>query len=631
MSSSSGEGPGTRASLRLALSLGGLVFALALLARTANLAAVTRGGLIAPFDDLYHAYRIEYSASHPGHVLDFDPERGVGGSFCPWPPLYDLLAGMATRLLAGSSPDRALAVMAWFPPLFESLFAAVAAAWLTRRRGVFPGLLAGAALAIAPVGIRASRVGAIDHHFLEPALLVGIIASTVRAIRARTGKEALVAAGLLAIAILSSLFIQVALLLAAAVACLAVLLFADRREAAVAAAAGFGLSAGVVFVYRAFQGSAYPDDEWHLGIAHAAGLLGATTACLLLALLLSRRVSRSIRVPAAIAAGALAALATPGAAQGLLSGSRFFGGDPWLATIIEFQPLFFAGWTSVPHGLLELGGGLLLALPLFALSLRRTPGVAAVLLLFAAVYTAATISSQRFLLTAVSLLALTGAAAASAILRSRGRRAAAIAAAVLLLPWIGRAAGEVLRPPPNVPAEAEPFLRAAAAIRDRGPGRVLSPWSWGHVFHIVGRRGVLVDGFGASIGRGDFENALGAVLGTREDLLADYCRRSGVRWVVLDNPVTHLTVQARAIGLSPAHFVRGRPARILPRMRFTFWWRAYFDQGRGIREPRRSAEPFRLFRLAYSDPQLSTGGPARYRGPAVQVWELVGSLDEPRR
>src|SRR6185369_1214501 len=113
-----------------------------------------------------------------------------------------------------------------------------------------------------------------------------------------------------------------------AVACLAVLLFADRRQAAVAAAAGFGLSAGVVFVHRAFQGSAYPDDEWHLGIAHAAGLLGATMACLLLALLLPRRVSRSIRAPAAIAAGALAALATPGAAQGLLSGSRFFGGDP---------------------------------------------------------------------------------------------------------------------------------------------------------------------------------------------------------------------------------------------------------------------------------------------------------------
>lgn len=631
MSASSGEGLRKPASRRLSLSLGGLVFALALLARTANLPAMTRGGAVGPFDDLYHAYRIEYSASHPGHVLDFDTERGVGGSLCPWPPLYDLLAGMATRLLAGPSPDRELAVMVWFPVLFESLFAAVVAAWLTRRRGVFPGLLAGAALAIAPAGIRASRVGAIDHHFLEPALLVGIIASTARAIRARTGQDTIFAAGLLALALVSSLFIQVALLLAAAVACFAILLFADRREVPVAAAAGFGLSAGAVFAYRALQGSSYPDDEWHLGNAHAAGLLGATVACLVLALLLSRRVSRSIRLPAAIAIGALAAFATPHAAQGLLAGSRFFGGDPWLATIIEFQPIFFAGWKSVPDGLLELGGGLLLAAPLLALHLRRTPGIAAVLLLFAAVYTGATISSQRFLLTAVSLLALTGAAASSALLRSRGRRAATIAAAVLLLPWLGRSVGEVLRPPPNVPAEADPFLRAAAAIRDRGPGRVLGPWSWGHVFHIVGQRGVLVDGFGASIGRGAFENALGAVLVTREDFVADFCRRSGVRWVVLDNPVTHLTVQAQAIGLSAAHFVRGKPARIMPRMRFTFWWRAYFDQGRAVREPTRISEPFRRFRLAYSDPQLSTGGPARYRGPAVQVWELVDSPEQPRR
>src|SRR6266849_5133452 len=50
---------------------------------------------VPPYDDLYHMKRMEYSAAHLPHVLEFDPDRAA---FCPWPPLYDLLGGLALRL-----------------------------------------------------------------------------------------------------------------------------------------------------------------------------------------------------------------------------------------------------------------------------------------------------------------------------------------------------------------------------------------------------------------------------------------------------------------------------------------------------------------------------------------------------
>src|SRR6266850_5266906 len=68
-----------------------------------------------PYDDLYHAKRIAWSAAHFPQVLAFDPDRGLSGAFCPWPPLYDL--GCAAVALAGVP-------LRWLPPFGFSLFAA---------------------------------------------------------------------------------------------------------------------------------------------------------------------------------------------------------------------------------------------------------------------------------------------------------------------------------------------------------------------------------------------------------------------------------------------------------------------------------------------------------------------------
>jgi hypothetical protein len=147
------------------------------------------------------------------------------------------------------------------------------------------------------------------------------------------------------------------------------------------------------------------------------------------------------------------------------------------------------------------------------------------------------------------------------------------------------------------------------------------------VFEVAGGGRPVVDGFGSSIGATEFGDALGLTLLPNEEHVADFCRREGIRFIALDNPLRRLTVQAQAIGLSPRFFVdtaRPGPPRMLPAMRFSFWWRAYFDRGAEIREATRGAPAFRRFRLVYADRQPADA-PPRFRGPAVVVWELVES------
>jgi hypothetical protein len=615
---------------RAAFGVAALVFLLGLLARIVNSSEAVRDGVpqIGPFDELYHAQRILYSAEHPGRVLNFDPNRGLHGAFCPWPPLYDVSDGGAARLLGSSAPEEILWRAIWFPPLVGSAFAALIAWLVSRKVGAGAGLLSGTLLAIALPYLVASRLGAIDHHFLEPPLLFGILGTTALLHRAR-GPGGIVRYGaFFGIALTLALFVQTALLLAAAVSALAILSFkSEKRAPRWAGAVGFAIAALGVLLYRLAQPPGYPNDAWYLGVPHAAALLAAAIASAAGAFLLSRRVSpRSAGVLAVLLAGVCWA-AVPGAVTAAVEGSRFFGGDPWLSTIVEFQPLFYQGRVKLWEGLCRLGGGALLILPLAAGNWGRSRTYRWTLLLFTTVYVLAAMSSLRFLVCAAPLAAVAGALAVSD-LRRRSRALGTTGLLLLLVPALWILVPYLRRPDPVAGPEAISFYRAAARLAAENPAgdRILAPWSWGHVFHFLGGKKPVVDGFGASIGRTDFENALGIVLSSREDAVARYCRANGIRYLVLQNPTKFLTVQAEAIGLAPAFFVRpghrGRPAAIMPLMRFSFWWRAYFDRGREVREPRRFASALRQFRPIYEDPEPS-GGPARFRGPAVVIWELT--------
>src|SRR6266550_7083631 len=102
---------------------------------------------ISPIDELYHWKRISFSAAHFPQALEFDPDRQA---FCPWPPLYDLTAGGAARLLGGRDSESVLRVIVWFPPLLGAAFVAIASFIIARHFGALAAIAAALALAASP-------------------------------------------------------------------------------------------------------------------------------------------------------------------------------------------------------------------------------------------------------------------------------------------------------------------------------------------------------------------------------------------------------------------------------------------------------------------------------------------------
>src|SRR5439155_20139880 len=116
----------------------------------------------------------------------------------------------------------------WVPPLFTALFAALLTAFLAFRSGLAAGLAAGLNLALSPSLVGVSRIGTIDHHFVEPALVLGIAAAAAASLGGlRRPPSVLGHALLLGLPLLVALFVQTATLFAAGLALLAILLF-DR-------------------------------------------------------------------------------------------------------------------------------------------------------------------------------------------------------------------------------------------------------------------------------------------------------------------------------------------------------------------------------------------------------------------
>src|SRR5881398_3448276 len=123
-------------------------FLLALGLRLSNASVVFDDDVprISVLDDLYHLKRMAFTAAHFPRVLDFDPDRGERGAFCPWPPLYDWSAAAAARLLGASTPGDVLRCVVWIPPVVAALFIAAVAGLVTKRLGWEAGAAIGVAL-----------------------------------------------------------------------------------------------------------------------------------------------------------------------------------------------------------------------------------------------------------------------------------------------------------------------------------------------------------------------------------------------------------------------------------------------------------------------------------------------------
>jgi asparagine N-glycosylation enzyme membrane subunit Stt3 len=580
--------------------LAAAVFVLALACRFLNAPYAFEGGKprIAPVDELYHWKRMTYSAAHFPRVLEFDRDRGVSGEFCPWPPLYDVIGGGAARLLGANSStdksvcatlaaanrdgragprvergtdtlvcaasDEVLARIIWFPPILFALFTGIAVFILARRSGTIVATITGIALATSPFLVTTSWIGSIDHHFLEPVLTFAIVGATCLGIRAMTRREKIRAGILLGIAVTAAMFVQTALLIAAALA-FAVLFFATDG---VAATCGFSIAAIAVAIYRLSRAPGFPDNQWFLGWTHATLFAAAAVACAIIA-------ARGRWRVLALVVGCMIPLAIPTVRTSLFTGSHFLGGDRWLRTIQEFQPLWRARGEDLLSDVAGLSGGAIVVWFLAIRAIKTRDSVRFTVALFAIVYFALTITSRRFWIVAIPLLALAGATYVPLIAR---KRFAILAALVIALPPPLQLAGW-LTTPQSIPPNQQQWIRATSFIRTLPPGRVVGPWSMGHAIDVEGNHPVILDNFGTMPDAAAFGRAQEVLLATDEATLARYCDAAKVRYLILEQP---------RFGIASANAILG--ARRAAES--TWWWRVW----RGERP--------RMFRVIWSEPEL---------------------------
>jgi asparagine N-glycosylation enzyme membrane subunit Stt3 len=495
-----------------------------------------------PLDDLYHWKRIGWSATHFPQVLEFDPDRGERGAFCPWPPLYDLGCAAIARLTG-------LSRILWIPPLVAAMCTAIAAFFIARNFGTIAGVAAGIALATSPFLVTESSIGDIDHHFVEWPLTFAILAAATLALRGHSGI-------LLALSMSVAMFIQPALLIACGLAFIVLFSATDGKAAAI----GFSATAVIIAIYRMTRGAGYPDNPWFLGWPQVALFAGAAVAS---AILFFRR-----RRPTALILGIATVFAFRSALPSILEGMHFFGGDPWLRTIVEFQPMWRQHADDVVSEVAGLSAGAVLVWILAAQAIRRRDWLRGAIALFAIIYLLLTISSRRFWSVGIPLLALAGAVCAASLADRRRAIFAATAVAVipavqLALWWTHKPAAD---PQQMMWIRTAEFLRTQARV-----GRVLAPWPLGHVLDVIGQRAVIIDNFGTMPDPIAFDRANEALLARDESALARYCDQTGVRFVVLDNPQYELPGAAASIGWDAEKVKR--------LARSTWWWRAYFNRG----------------------------------------------------
>jgi asparagine N-glycosylation enzyme membrane subunit Stt3 len=553
-------------------------FVLALACRFLNAPYAFEGGKprIAPVDELYHWKRMAYSAPHFPHALEFDRDRGVSGAFCPWPPLYDVTGGGAARLLGGTTSDEVLRRIVWFPPILFALFTGIVVWILSRRSGMLVATITGIALATSPFLVTTSWIGSIDHHFLEPVLTFAILGTTCLGIGAVTPREKVRAGILLGLAITAAMFVQTALLIAAALA-FAVLFFATDGFAATC---GFSIAAIAVAIYRLARPPGFPDNQWFLGWTHATLFAAAAIACAIIALRRSAGGPPAGPPPArrrviALLIGGLLVISIPTIRASLFTGSHFLGGDRWLRTIQEFQPLWRARGDDLLSDVAGLSGGAILVWFLAIRAIKTRDSVRLTIAIFAIAYFALTMTSRRFWIVAIPLLALAGATYVPQIAR---KRLAILAALIIALPPPLQLAGWLMTPQ-SIPPNQQQWIRATSFIRTLPPGRVLGPWSMGHAIDVDGNHPVIVDNFGTMPDAVVFARAQQALLATDEATLARSCEAMNVRYLILEQP---------RFGIASANAILGTRQAA----ERTWWWRVW-----------RGEHPT-WFRLIWSEPEL---------------------------
>lgn len=539
--------------------------------RTRNVAAAFSDGLpvTGTFDDLYHWKRIAYSATHFPSVLEFDPERGLRGAFCLWPPLYDLIAGGIARLFGASTPIEVLTVIVWIPPVFSAIATAIVVA-IIARTSLLAGTLAAIGLASAPFLVHASSVADIDHHFLEPFLVVAIAGAAALLVSAGRGHQ-WIAGAALAAAITAALMVQSAMIVAAGLAFAGMFVAPIDLRARFCGATAFAASGVSVAVYRLTRHAGFPDTAWFLGWTHATLLFMAALALAALALLEGRRVAKAIAMPAAILVAFTAVVLVPGSARLAANGFGFIGGgEAYLDSVQEMKPVWSPLrdlWNYLPP---IIGG--IIAVPVLLWRHLRARSGGAIIAIVAAGYIVATLPRRRFVAIACVLSIIAVALLIAELWRDADRRkriaAIGLGITIALFPPVQLALWSRQPPPSELAGPATlDFLRAASFLRERSPGAlVLAPWSYGPMLNVIGRQRVVLDNFGSMADPETFRVAHTMLTSRDERDVARFFDRYGIRYLVIGAPAGILGAYASYAGRDSRSFNEEA----------TWYWRVYY-------------------------------------------------------
>jgi Archaeal glycosylation protein B long peripheral domain len=535
-------------------------------------------------DCYYHLRRILLTAADFPDVPIRDPHINWPiGADCGWPPGFDQLGALFALVFGGGSEAgraRAAAIL----PVVLGAACVLGAVALTRAllarhpRRDWIALAAGWLLALLPQAIASSMVGRIDHHVAEALIVVLLIAWTFRRAARLGGRAAadvradlrfeLAGAALLTGAV--HVFAGSVLYAATAAACLiGIAVFeptpaATFRRALLGSGAPAFLIAGAALALLARpQVAAHGHDFSHLfpsftqpaliAAAAPAIALAAATPFLILIDRTEGPVRPSVALRRLAAAGlaillltAAVVLALPRVRVEVISGLTEWLAkeDPYMASIDETLPIFLrksifdaAAWSRVYSffGVLGLAAPLTLFIAIErAFRLDRARG--ACFAAFVVVLTALTLVQSRFGRELVVLLAIAtaitiDAAAAAALARLAPRTSTgkipvgalglALAACVIVDP----AFRLYLAPRPPPPLAALPA--AALYLRDHTPpvapgsaSGVLAPWDMGFAVVELGRRPVVVSGWGPYLSREAFDAVERAWRGTEDEMLA---------------------------------------------------------------------------------------------------------------
>ncbi|HEY5656382.1 MAG TPA: hypothetical protein VIY27_01200, partial [Myxococcota bacterium] len=252
-----------------------------------------------------------------------------------------------------------------------------------------------------------------------------------------------------------------------------------------------------------------------------------------------------LRAGAGVAAlalcSALGALVLPELARGILRGlGEFVGrGDPWLARIGEFQPLFpsrnvwrWGSWDAVyrMHGVFGLFAPIALACGCALAVRRHAPSglcfsgwtVALVGLALLQARFARLLTLNLAVCWALVLVWVAGRVAARWPQRAPSGSWIGVLALAVLLDPVTRA-GVVWQPA----REPSPLESAGFYLRETAGERagVLAPWEWGNTLLALSGQPVLSAGFGPYVGPEAFDEVEGALTGDEQALLGLMARR----------------------------------------------------------------------------------------------------------